>query len=61
MSMLDIDFEKIEKRIKETNFNYMEGTVRKVIGLTVEVEGIKAFVGEVCIIYNEKIKQFLVK
>ncbi|MHB9922157.1 flagellar protein export ATPase FliI [Clostridium botulinum] len=54
MSMLDIDFEKIEKRIKETNFNYMEGTVRKVIGLTVEVEGIKAFVGEVCIIYNEK-------
>lgn len=39
----------------------MEGTVRKVIGLTVEVEGIKAFVGEVCIIYNEKIKQFLVK
>jgi len=54
MSMLDIDFQKIEKRIKETNFNYMEGTVRKVIGLTVEVEGIKAFVGEVCIIYNEK-------
>ena len=59
MSMLDIDFQKIEKRIKETNFNYMEGTVRKVIGLTVEVEGIKAFVGEVCI--TKKIKQFLVK
>lgn len=54
MSMLDIDFKKIEKRIKETNFNYMEGNVRKVIGLTVEVEGIKAFVGEICVIYNER-------
>jgi flagellum-specific ATP synthase len=25
-----------------------------VIGLTIEVRGIKAFVGELCIIYNEK-------
>ncbi|WP_129582125.1 flagellar protein export ATPase FliI [Clostridium niameyense] len=54
MAMLQVDFNKMQKRIKETNFNYMEGTVTKVIGLTIEVEGIKAFVGEVCIVYNEK-------
>lgn len=57
MTMLQVDFNKIEKRIRETNFNYMEGTVTKVIGLTIEVEGIKAFVGEVCIVYNEKNQQ----
>lgn len=36
------------------DFDYSEGIVSKVIGLTVEVEGIKSFVGEVCTIYNEK-------
>ncbi|GAA0746284.1 flagellar protein export ATPase FliI [Clostridium oceanicum] len=57
MALIDIDFDDIKNKIEETNFNYMEGTVRKVVGLTIEVEGIKAFVGEVCIIYNEKNKE----
>ncbi|MBC2396683.1 flagellar protein export ATPase FliI [Clostridium tetanomorphum] len=49
-----IDFKNINKKIKECNFYYKEGIVKKVIGLTIEVEGMKAFIGEVCIIYNEK-------
>lgn len=52
--MISIDFNKILKEVKETNFNYQEGIVKNVIGLTIEVEGIKAFIGEVCNIYNEK-------
>lgn len=52
--MIDINFNSLNKKIQETNFNYSEGTVSKVIGLTVEVQGIKSFVGEVCTIYNEK-------
>lgn len=31
---------------------YCQGIVANVIGLTVEVKGIKAFVGEVCLVYN---------
>lgn len=52
--MIDINFSSLNKKIEETNFNYSEGIVSKVIGLTIEVEGIKSFVGEVCTIYNEK-------
>lgn len=52
--MFSIDFEKLSTKIENTNFNYLEGSVKKVIGLTIEVEGIKSFVGEVCTIYNEK-------
>ncbi|GLC32352.1 flagellar protein export ATPase FliI [Clostridium omnivorum] len=52
--MIDIDFGQLRTKISESNFNYVEGIVKKVIGLTVEVEGIRAFVGEVCIIYNDR-------
>lgn len=52
--MIDIDFNNLIKKVNNTNSIYCEGTVNKVIGLTVEVKGIKAFVGELCIIYNEK-------
>lgn len=52
--MININFNVLNKKIKEANFNYSEGIVKKVIGLTVEVEGIKAFVGEVCTVYNEE-------
>lgn len=49
-----LDFEKLcDKALKISPF-YFEGIVKKVIGLTIEVEGIKAFVGELCTIYNEK-------
>jgi len=52
--MININFNSLNKKISNTNFNYEEGIVRNVIGLTIEVEGIKAFVGEVCEIYNDK-------
>lgn len=52
--MITINFDKINKKISEVSYDYQEGIVKKVIGLTVEVEGIKASVGEVCNIYNEE-------
>ncbi|QLY78743.1 flagellar protein export ATPase FliI [Clostridium intestinale] len=52
--MISIDFELLNKKVKELSPTYIEGKVRKIIGLTVEVEGIKAFVGELCTIYNER-------
>lgn len=52
--VLALNFENLQKKIKECEFYHVEGIVKKVIGLTIEVEGIRAFVGEVCIIYNEK-------
>ena len=50
--MIGIDFESIINRINSIPNTTFEGKVSKVIGLTVEVEGIKAFVGELCIIHN---------
>ena len=50
---LELDFNKLTKRVNGTSAIYSEGIVRKVIGLTIEVQGIKAFIGELCIIYNE--------
>ncbi|NMM61453.1 flagellar protein export ATPase FliI [Clostridium sp. P21] len=52
--MININFNSLNKKVHEMDFDYSEGIVSKVIGLTVEVEGIKSFVGEVCTIYNEK-------
>ena len=52
--MLNINFKSLNKKVNEMDFNYTEGIVRNVIGLTTEVEGIKAFVGEVCEIYNDR-------
>jgi flagellum-specific ATP synthase len=51
--MIDLDFESIINRINSISKTTVEGKVSKVIGLTVEVEGIDAFVGELCIIYNQ--------
>ena len=51
--MLTLHFEDIVKKVEVCNTTYVEGIVSKVIGLTIEVLGIKAFVGEVCKIYNE--------
>lgn len=50
--MINLDFEKITKRVKDIPSVMCEGKVTKIIGLTVEVEGIKAFVGELCTVYN---------
>ncbi|WP_294343056.1 flagellar protein export ATPase FliI [uncultured Clostridium sp.] len=52
--MINIDFQEIASRIEKINPYKYQGTVSRVIGLTVEAEGIKAAVGEVCIIYNIK-------
>ncbi|MDF2504831.1 flagellar protein export ATPase FliI [Clostridium sp.] len=52
--MISLDFKELMKKVEECSTAYIEGVVSKVIGLTIEVEGIKAFVGEVCKIYNEK-------
>ncbi len=52
--MIDIDFKSIINRINSIPEITFEGKVSKVIGLTVEVEGIKAFVGELCIIHNNE-------
>ncbi|MGL5633647.1 MAG: flagellar protein export ATPase FliI [Sarcina sp.] len=57
--MFDIDFSLMEKKLKETTPYKYEGRVTKLIGLTIEVEGIRAAMGELCTIYNhngEKIK-----
>ncbi len=51
---LDLDFNKLIKKVNTISTIYSEGVVKKVIGLTIEVQGIKGFVGELCIIYNEK-------
>ena len=49
---MNIDFDSIRKRVEEVYTKYQEGTVKQVIGLTIEVQGVKAFVGELCTIYN---------
>lgn len=54
--MINIDFSEINKKLKEVKTYYLEGIVKEVIGLTIEVQGIKAFVGELCTIYNQENK-----
>lgn len=51
---ISLDLQGLKDKISEYDFKYVEGMVKQVIGLTIEVEGIRAFVGEVCTIYNEK-------
>ena len=50
--MIAVDFDYLMKKIPDINYTYSEGVVKNVIGLTIEVQGITAFVGEVCKIYN---------
>ncbi|APC41148.1 flagellar protein export ATPase FliI [Clostridium estertheticum] len=50
--MVSLNFEYLMKKIPDINYTYCEGVVKNVIGLTIEVQGITAFVGEVCNIYN---------
>ena len=50
---MNINFDEINNKINDTTTIYAEGTVSKVIGLTIEIEGVKAFVGELCKNYNE--------
>lgn len=50
--MIALNFEYLMNKIPDINYTYSEGVVVNVIGLTIEVQGITAFVGEVCKIYN---------
>lgn len=51
--MLTLNFNKLEEKIRNADYYYKEGIVVNVIGLTIEVKGIRAFVGEVCKVYNQ--------
>ena len=53
-NLISLDFDKINNTIDKIKLVVSEGIVKKVIGLTIEVEGIKAFVGELCIVYNQQ-------
>lgn len=44
----NIPFEQYKEIISNRRFYKSEGKVKQVIGLTIQVEGIKAFVGEIC-------------
>lgn len=55
--MFNVDFNGLKDKVLETNPINIKGVVKKVIGLTVEVKGIRAFVGERCIIFNENGKK----
>ena len=50
--MISLNFEYLMNKIPDIDYTYSEGVVKNVIGLTIEVQGITAFVGEVCNIYN---------
>lgn len=52
--MFDIDFLLLNRKINNISPYHYEGRVSKLIGLTIEVEGIKAAIGELCTIYNHK-------
>ena len=52
---LELDFNKLTKRVNGTSAIYSEGIVRKVIGLTIEVQGIKALL-ENYVLYIMKVK-----
>jgi flagellum-specific ATP synthase len=51
--MIALNFEYLMNKIPDINYTYSEGVVVNVIGLTIEVQGITAFVGEVCKVYNK--------
>ena len=51
--MIALNFQYLMNKIPDINYTYSEGVVVNIIGLTIEVRGITAFVGEVCNILNK--------
>lgn len=49
---MNIDFRKIKNSLEKFEPIYAEGRVKRLVGLTIEAEGIIPFVGEICYIYN---------
>lgn len=54
--MAGIDFAHLRTIVKEVNTIRAEGRVSKLIGLTIEVDGLKSFIGEICLIYTDSSK-----
>lgn len=50
---MNIDFQQLKDTVRDTVTLRAEGRVNKLIGLTIEVQGLKSFVGEVCHIYSK--------
>ena len=48
-----IDFQKMKRRLEDVEAIYTEGRVKRLVGLTIEAEGIIPFIGEICYIYND--------
>ena len=48
--MLNLDFKSMIYKLDQTDSIRVTGKVKKVVGLTIEVEGLQSFVGEVCVI-----------
>lgn len=48
--MSDINFEMLNRIVNQVKPIEVDGIVSKVIGLTIEVEGLRSFIGEVCYI-----------
>ncbi len=46
--MLNVDFEALKNKLKASSTIRLTGKVKTVVGLTIEVEGLQASVGEVC-------------
>lgn len=59
MAVINLDFESLINKVDKINTIKLTGKVKKVVGLTIEVEGIKAFVGELCKIFVENDKVVL--
>jgi len=51
--MADIDFARLKNIVNNSVIIKAEGRVSKLIGLTIEVDGLKSFVGEVCHIHSK--------
>ncbi len=48
-----IDFKKMKNSLEKIEPIYAEGRVKRLVGLTIEAEGIIPFVGEICYIHND--------
>lgn len=57
--MIQVDFNNLNKKVLTADSLKITGKVKKVVGLTIEVEGLQAFVGEVCKIYTKSGKEVL--
>lgn len=48
-----IDFKKMKNSLEKIEPIYAEGKVKRIVGLTIEAEGIIPFIGEICYIHND--------